>query len=199
MLWSIDSCQNRVSAVQYHLTISGAQVSTNRGLVFFEIIRWQVTSLQMIAGSSLFFSIHMKYVVFMCPTVKIVISNRPLMRKFSQLLQAGKIVAFHFAHHGHELVTIYVQFLCSDWSKFDRRVHAENLCSILKLVYFDSWSWQSLVSTCDVFNCLFPLDVQNEIQLLSGVLSVIHVIDQKRVRGFHQEFQTPRNGWNILM
>ena len=26
------------------------------------------------------------------------------------------------------------------------------------------------MSTCDVFNCLFPLDVQNEIQLLSGVL-----------------------------
>ena len=31
------------------------------------------------------------------------------------------------------------------------------------------WSWQSFVSTCDVFNCLFPLNVQNEIQLLSGV------------------------------
>ena len=42
-----------------------------------------------------------------------------------------------------------------------------NLCSILKLVYFDSWSWQSLVSTCDVFSCLFPLGVENEIQLLS--------------------------------
>ena len=26
------------------------------------------------------------------------------------------------------------------------------------------------MSTCDVFNCLFTLDVQNEIQLLSGVL-----------------------------
>ena len=52
------------------------------------------------------------------------------------------------------MVTFYVQFLCSDWSKFDRWVHAENLCSILKLVYFDSWSWQSFVSTCDVFNCL---------------------------------------------
>ena len=25
------------------------------------------------------------------------------------------------------------------------------------------------MSTCDVFNCLFPLDVQNEIQLLSEV------------------------------
>ena len=41
-----------------------------------------------------------------------------------------------------------------------RWLHAENLCS---------WSWQSFVSTCYVFNFLFPLDVQNEIQLLSGV------------------------------
>ena len=80
-------------------------------------------------------------------------------------IQAGKT----FSCQGHALVTLYVQFLCSDWSKFDRWVHAENLCSILKLVYFDSWSWQSFVSTCDVFNCLFPLDVQNEIQLLSRV------------------------------
>ena len=55
MLWSIDSCQNRVSADQYHLTVSWAQVSTHRGQVFFEVIRWQVTSFQMIAGSSLIF------------------------------------------------------------------------------------------------------------------------------------------------
>ena len=77
---------------------------------------------------------------------------------------------FDFSHHGHALVTLYVQFLCSDWSKFDSWVYAENLCTILNLVYFDSWSWQSFVSTCDVFNCLFPLDVQNEIHMLSGVL-----------------------------
>ena len=82
-------------------------------------------------------------------------------------IQAGNT----FSYHGHALVTLYVQFLCSDWSKFDRWVHAENLCSILKVVYFDSlrWSLQSFVSTCNVFNCLFPLDVQNEIQLLSRV------------------------------
>ena len=78
-------------------------------------------------------------------------------------------VAFNFSHLGHALVTLYVQFLYSDSSKFDRRVHAENLCSILNLVYYDSWSWQSFVSTCDVFNCLSPLNVQNEIQLLSRV------------------------------
>ena len=118
----------------------------------------------------------MKYVVYFCRTIKMLISNWPRTRKFSQLLQAGKTVAFDFAHHGHALVTLYFQFLCSDWWKFDRWVHAENWCSILNLVndiwnlvYFDSWSWQSFVSTCDVFNCLFPLDAQNEIQLLSGV------------------------------
>ena len=87
----------------------------------------------------------------MCCTIKILIANWPRTRKFSQLLQAGKTVAFDFSHHGHALVTLYVQFLCSDWSKFDSWVHAENLCSIWNLVYFDSWSWQRFVSTCDVF------------------------------------------------
>ena len=66
-------------------------------------------------------------------------------------IQAGKTLSCQ----GHALVTLYVQFLCSDRSKFDRWVHAENLCSILNLVYFDGWSWQSFVSTCDFFNCLF--------------------------------------------
>ena len=55
MLWSIDSCQNWVSADQYHLTVSRAWVPTHRGWLFFEVIRWQVTSFQMTAGSSLIF------------------------------------------------------------------------------------------------------------------------------------------------
>ena len=54
MFWSIDSCQNKVSADHYHLTVSRAQVSAHRGQVFFEVIRWQVTSFYMIAGSSFF-------------------------------------------------------------------------------------------------------------------------------------------------
>ena len=71
----------------------------------------------------------------MCRTIKILVSNWPRTRKFSQLLQAGRTVAFDlFAHHGQALFTLYVQFLCSDWSKFDRWVDAENLCSILNLV-----------------------------------------------------------------
>ena len=42
---------------------------------------------------------------------------------------------------------------------------------ILKVVYFYSLSWQSFESTCDAFNCFFPLDEKNEIQLLSRVFS----------------------------
>ena len=114
----------------------------------------------------------MNYVVFyMCRTIKILISKLSSEAKTQPVFTGREDmpVAFDFSHQGYALVTLYVQFVCSDWSKFDRCVHVENLCSILKLVYFDSWSWQSFVSTCDVFNCLFPLDVQNEIQLLSRV------------------------------
>ena len=40
MLWSIDTCQNKVSADQYHVTISRAQVGPYRGqLFFFEVDR----------------------------------------------------------------------------------------------------------------------------------------------------------------
>ena len=56
----------------------------------------------------------------MSHTIKILISNQPRTRKFSQPLQVEKAVAFDFSHYGHALVTLYVQFLCSDWSKFDR-------------------------------------------------------------------------------
>ena len=50
-------------------------------------------------------------------------------------MQAGKTDSFQFTHHSHALVTLYVQLLCYDWSKFDRSVYAEDLCSILQLVY----------------------------------------------------------------
>ena len=55
---------------------------------FFEVIRWQFTRFQMIAGSRLlFFKIHIKYVVFMSVsprTITILISNWPQTQKFSQ-------------------------------------------------------------------------------------------------------------------
>ena len=100
----------------------------------------------------------------MSRTFKILISNWPRRRKFNRLLHAAKAIAFDFSHHTHALITLYVQFSCSDWPKFDGWIHAENLCSVWKLAWF---SWLSFVSSSDVFNCLFLLDIQNEIQLLS--------------------------------
>ena len=93
----------------------------------------------------------------MCYTIKILIANWPRTRKFSHLLQAGKTVAFDFSHHSHSLVTLYVQFLCSDWSKFDRWAHAENLCSILNLVYFDSWSCQLVMFLTVFFHWMYKM------------------------------------------
>ena len=89
--------------------------------------------------------------------INILISNWPRTRKFSQLFKitGGEDLSLLWSRVGHALRPI----LCSDCSRFDRWVQAQNFCSILKLVYFGRWSWQSFVSTCDVFNRLFPLDV----------------------------------------
>ena len=125
----------------------------------------------MIAGSSLFLKKFIWNMLCLCHYAPALLRfwfqtnlGRENLASYLEIL-AGKT----FSCQGHVLVTLYVQFLCFDWSKFDRWVHAENLCSILKLVHFDSWSWQSFLSTCNVFNCPLPLNVQNEIQLLSRV------------------------------
>ena len=38
----------------------------------------------------------------------------------------------------------------------------------------DRWSWQGFVSSCDVFNRLFLLDVQSETELLTRLFCLIH-------------------------
>ena len=55
MLWSIESCQNNISADQYHLAYRGLRCQPIKVKYFFEVIRWQGTGFQMIAGSSLSF------------------------------------------------------------------------------------------------------------------------------------------------
>ena len=79
--------------------------------------------------------------------IKILISNWPRTRKFSQLLQAGKTVAFDFVHHSHALVTLYVQFLCSDWSKFDLTG------KFMRKIYIASWILFPLTAEADRVLC----------------------------------------------
>ena len=52
MLWSIDTCQNNVSADQYHVTISRAQVyKSSRSRIFLKLSSDQVLVFNWIAGS----------------------------------------------------------------------------------------------------------------------------------------------------
>ena len=48
------------------------------------------------AQAYFFFQTHMQYVVFMCRTIKSLISNWSRTRKFSQVLQAGRTVVLTF-------------------------------------------------------------------------------------------------------
>ena len=98
--------------------IAGSGVDPSRSNIFWSYTRTSYKFSSVCRLKFNFFLIHLKYVVFMCCTIKIFIANWPRTRKCSQLLQAWKTVAFDFSHHDHALVTIYVQFLCSDWSKF---------------------------------------------------------------------------------
>ena len=153
MLSSIDCCQNRVSADQYHLTVSRAQVSTHQSRYF----------LKLSADNFLVFKWSQAHVYFFLRFW----FHSDLRRKNSAnffKIQAGRHVLSRVGHAQHP---IFMLWLVKIWQVSS----CVNLCSILKVVYFDSWSWQSLESTCDVFNCLFPLDLQNEIQLLSRVFS----------------------------
>ena len=69
------------------------------------------------------------------------------MQKFSQLSHAEKVV--DFSYHGHALVTLYIQFVCSKGPKFDWWVLMENLGNICNLVpispiLLETWFPQSL-------------------------------------------------------
>ena len=140
--------------------IAGSGVVSSRLSIFLKLSAHKLLVFKWLEAQVQFFLIHMKYVVFyMSCTIKILISNWRRKLKLFWLFSSRSRV-------GHALRPIFILWLVQ---KFGRWVHEQNLCSILNLVYFDSWSWQSFVSTWEVFTCLFPLNVQGEIQLLSTV------------------------------
>ena len=172
MLWSITGYPPTIITWPYR----GFRCRPIKVKYFFEIILWQVTSFQVIAGSSLFLFLFIWNMLCLCVAqLKVWIqTDRGRYWKFRQLLQAGKTVAFDFSpwsRVGHALRPIFYALIGQNLTEeFMRKINA---ASWNKLVNFDSWSCQSFVSTCEVFNCLFPLDVQNEIRCYQDS-SVIH-------------------------
>ena len=174
MFWLIDSCQNSVSADQYRLTVSRAQVSTHWVRVFFEGIRWQVATFQMIAGSS---SIFLKY-----------ICNKSFswaaLLKFWFQTDLGRENSIGFYMQGRQSLLTFLTIV-TRWSRSTSNFQAligQNLTGeFMRKIYAasgnlltDSWSWQGCLSSCDVFNCLFLIDVPSEVKLLTRLFCVIH-------------------------
>ena len=112
---------------------------------FFEGIRWQVTSFQMIAGSCLiFFFIDMKDVLFLGRTIKILILNWPRTRKFSQLLQAIQL-----------LLTLLT--MVTRWSRSTSLFYAligQNLTGkLMRKIYAASWILFTLTAEAERVLC----------------------------------------------
>ena len=136
MLWSIDSCQNKVSADQYHLTVSRAQVSTHRGQVFFEVIRWQGTGFQMIAGLSLIFLKSIWNMLCLCAA----------QLKFWFQSDLGRENAASCYRQGRQLLLTFLATF-TRWSRSTTNFHAligQNLTGeFVQKIYAASWIFRA--------------------------------------------------------
>ena len=170
MLWSINSCQNRVSAGQYHLTVSRAQVSTYRGRVFFEVI---------LDNKLLVFKWSRAQVYFFQNSWNMLCSCAAQLKFWFQTDLGRENSASHY-RQGRQLILTFLTMV-TRWSRSTSNFYAligqNSTGEFMRKIYaaswnclLDTWSWQSFVSTCDVFNCLFLLDIQNEIQLIKSLL-----------------------------
>ena len=143
---------------------------------FFQVIRWQVATFQMIAGSS---SIFLKYVCNKsCSWAKLL--------KFWFQTDLGRENSTGFYMQGRQsllaLLTI-VTLWSRSTSNFQALIGQNLTGEFMRKIYAasgnlltNSWSWLGFVSSCDVFNCTCPFlpDVPSEIQPLTRLFCVIH-------------------------
>ena len=173
MLWSIDSCKNRVSADQYHLTVPRGQVSSHWG----RGICWQITSFKWSQAQFCFFfpMIHIRYVVFMSlwpRTIRILISNWSRTRKFSQFFQNFLSNLFlPWSPISHALRPILMLWLVKIWqvSSYEKFMQHLESCLLwqLRLTEFsvNLWCfWLSFSSGCTKWNtavyCVFGWEMR---------------------------------------
>ena len=143
---SIDSCQNRVSSEQYDMTVSRAQVSTHRGRVFFEVIRWQGTSFQMIAGSSL---------IFLLFTWNMLCLRTVQLKSWFQT-DLGSENSASFYRQGRRLLLTFLTMVMR-WSPSTSNFYAligQNLTGeFMRKIYAASWNLFPLTAEADRVLC----------------------------------------------
>ena len=105
----------------------------------------------------------------MSRTIKLLISNWPRTREFSQLLQTGKLLSTFLT-----MVTRWSRSTSNFYALIGQNLTGEFMRKIYAAswnLFTDSWNWRSFVyKRCEAFNCLFLLDAQNEIQMLARFL-----------------------------
>ena len=142
--WPYRGLRNRLLEVEYFL-----RLSSDKFLVF----KWSQVQVQ-------FFKCTGNKLCLRAALIKFRFQSYPRMWKFSQFLQVGKTVDTRV---GHAIRPPFMHWLVNIWQvsscwKFMQQ---------LETFFTHNWSWQGFVSSCDVFTCLFPLDVHCKIQLLS--------------------------------
>ena len=150
MLWSIDSCQNKVSADQYRWPYCGLRCPPIEVEYFFEVIRWQVTSFQMVAGSSLLFTKFIWNMLCSCHY------GPALLRFWFQTNLGRENWASYFrntggedlflprSHVGHALRPIFMLWLVKIWQVGSCGKFMQHL---------DSWSFVTLTAEADRVLC----------------------------------------------
>ena len=116
MFWSIDSCQKRASAD----CIAGSGVDPSRSSIFLKLSADKLLVFKWSQAQVCFLKIYMKYAVFMSlwpSTIKILISNLPRTRKFSQLFKntGGEDLFLPWSRVGHALRPIFMLWLAKIW------------------------------------------------------------------------------------
>ena len=102
------------------ITIAGSGVDPSRSNIFLKLSADKLLLFKWSQAQVCFLKIYMKYVVFMSlwpSTIKILISNLPRTRKFSQLFKntGGEDLFLPWSRVGHALRPIFMLWLVKIW------------------------------------------------------------------------------------
>ena len=164
-------CCNQLTAVKtgHQLTSAtwpyrGLKCRPIEAEYFFEVIRRQITSFKWSQAHVYIFQWFISNMLCLC-------RYGPALLGFWFQTDLGRenSASFFKSTSGEDLILPRSRSTSNFYTLIGQNLTGE----FMRKIYAASWKLFTLtefcVKTCDVFNCLFPLDVQNEIQLLSRV------------------------------
>ena len=144
VLWSID--KKGICWPVSPVRIAGSGVNPSRSTIFFEVIRWQVTSFQMIAGSSLIFLKFIWNMLCLCAA----------QLKFWFQTDLGRENSASYYRQGRQLLLTLLTMV-TRWSRSTSNFYAligQNLTGeFMRKIYASSWNLFTLTAEADRVLC----------------------------------------------